>query len=91
MPRQSVKACFFNATAFGYGVTWDAIHAGIEYVYETLGKLDATLIGAGSPRFSQLIELANLSSILGNLLATCQQRSWMERDSRPNLGPGALV
>ena len=51
------------------------VHSGVEYVYHTLDKLDATLLEAGSPRFSQLIELANLSSVLGNLIATGIVRS----------------
>ena len=46
------------------------IEAGIDYLYGTLDRLDATLTQVGSPRMSQLVELANLSSMLGNLLAT---------------------
>jgi hypothetical protein len=70
MPRPPINAYFFNVGALGYGLTWEMIHSGIEYVYQTLDKPDETLLAAGSPRFSQLIELANLSSVLGNLLAT---------------------
>ncbi len=75
MPRPSIKPYFFNVASLGYGLTWQMIHDGVEYVYHTLDKLDATLVEAGSPRFAELIELANLSSVLGNLLATGIVRS----------------
>jgi hypothetical protein len=70
MARSPIQACFFNVEALGYGLTLEMVQGGVEYVYHTLDKLDATLIESGSPRFAQLIELANLSSVLGNLLAT---------------------
>jgi hypothetical protein len=75
MGRPPITACFFNIRALGYGLTWEMVHSGIEYVYQTLDKLDATLAEAGSPRLAHLIELANLSSVLGNLLATGIVRS----------------
>jgi len=75
MPRPPIRAFFFNVGALGYGLTWEMIHSGIEYVYQTLDKVDATLLEAESPRLSQLVELANLSSMLGNLLATGIVRS----------------
>jgi hypothetical protein len=75
MPRPPIKAYFFNVRALGYGLTWETLHSGIEYVYQTLDKLDATLLEVDSPRFAQLIERANLSSVLGNLLATGIVRS----------------
>jgi hypothetical protein len=75
MPRPPIRPYFFNASAFGFGLTWEMVRSGVEYVYHTLDKLDETLVDAGSPRFSQMIELANLSSVLGNLPATGIVRS----------------
>jgi hypothetical protein len=43
---------------------------GVKYAHDILDTIDAKLIESGSTRLSQLVELANLSSIVGNLLAT---------------------
>lgn len=40
----------------------------VESTYATLDFIDAQLLSAGSPRLSQLVELANLSSMIGNIL-----------------------
>lgn len=42
---------------------------GINFVYRTLDIIDEKLIQANSGRMSTLVELANLSSIIGNLFA----------------------
>ncbi len=70
MDRTHPPTCFAKSLTLECGITQQMIAAGIDYLYSTLDRLDATLIDAGSPRMSQLIELANLSSMLGNLLAT---------------------
>ena len=70
MARSAIKACFLNAEALKYGLSWEMVWYGVEYVYNTMDRLDATLIEADSPRIAELVELANLSSMLGNLLAT---------------------
>jgi hypothetical protein len=43
---------------------------GMQRVYDTLDLIDDTLLTRNSPRISQLVELANLSTIVGNLLAS---------------------
>lgn len=48
---------------------------GVDFVYQTLDTIDEKLIQADSGRMSGLVELANLSSIVGNLLATGIVRS----------------
>jgi hypothetical protein len=68
--RIPLDAAFRCSGDVGLGMTRLLVYKGIEYVYETLDKLDATLLDAGSPRITGLVELANLSSIIGNLLAT---------------------
>jgi hypothetical protein len=70
MVRTPLEKAFTCDTDIGFGMTRLLVNKGIEYVYETLDKLDATLLEAGSPRMTGLVELANLSSIIGNLLAT---------------------
>lgn len=43
------------------------IGQGVTYVYEILDSIDAKLLEAGGERLSELVELANLSAIIGNL------------------------
>jgi hypothetical protein len=43
---------------------------GLASTYATLDAIDQTLIDMGNPRMSAMVELANLSSMVGNLLAT---------------------
>lgn len=59
-----------HVDALKCGLTWEMVSQGIQFVYDTLDTLDKTLIASDSPRMTGLIELANLSSVLGNLLAT---------------------
>ena len=70
MSRLPESIAFRCPENLGCGLTRTLINEGIKFVYSTLDKLDATLLDAGSPRITGLVELANLSSILGNLLAT---------------------
>lgn len=50
------------------GLTVEIIQTSIQYTYELIDAIDMTLISGGSPRIAQMLELANLSAILGNLL-----------------------
>ena len=49
-------------------VTEDIIKGSIMHCYDTIDMIDQNLIGRGVSKLSQLVELANLSSIIGNLL-----------------------
>ncbi len=51
------------------GLAHDAIRGAIEDCYQTLDLIDAELAKRESPLVSELVELANLSSMIGNLLA----------------------
>ena len=70
MTRHPDPTAFRGTEDLGCGLTRVLVSEGVRYVYSTLDQLDATLLGADSPRITGLVELANLSSILGNLLAT---------------------
>lgn len=70
MKRKPVNSAFLCKDDLGCGMSKTLLTEGVQFVYSTLDKLDATLLEAGSPRITGLVELANLSSILGNLLAT---------------------
>ena len=49
------------------GLTIDLIRGAIEYTHNVLDQIDQTLIESGSDRLASLLELANLSAIVGNL------------------------
>lgn len=51
------------------GITHQTIRGAIEDCYQTLDLIDSELAKRGSPPVSELVELANLSSMIGNLLA----------------------
>jgi transcriptional regulator with XRE-family HTH domain len=51
------------------GLTHQAIRGAIEDCYQTLDLIDSELAKRESPMVSELVELANLSSMMGNLLA----------------------
>lgn len=51
------------------GLTKESVTAGVEFAYSTLDLIDAKLLEAGLTRLSGLVELANLSTIVGNLIA----------------------
>jgi len=56
--------------------TSDVLKGSITHTYETLDMIDQNLISRGSQKLSSLVELANLSSIVGNLLgAGCAEYS----------------
>ncbi|WP_245836417.1 hypothetical protein [Paramicrobacterium agarici] len=50
------------------GLEAGAIRSAVEYAYDTLDLIDAELIARGSEPISGLVELANLSSMIGNLV-----------------------
>lgn len=51
------------------GLSGEQIAVAIDSAYHTLDLIDEQLMGKGSAPLAELVELANLSSILGNLLA----------------------
>ena len=50
-----------------FGLTVDIVRGAIEYTHNVLDRIDQTLVESGSDRLASLIELANLSAIVGNL------------------------
>lgn len=69
MTRKSKDGIFMNEKAIGHGLTRVMLERGIEYVHDTLDTLDKQLMASKLPRMTGLVELANLSSIIGNILA----------------------
>lgn len=59
-----------NAAMERAGLTVEMLAAGLASTYRTLDAVDRTLIEMGNTRLSTMVELANLSSMVGNLLAS---------------------
>lgn len=50
-----------------FGLTPTMVAKAVAYVYQVLDAIDQTTTSFGEPRISGLLELANLSSVVGNL------------------------
>ncbi len=68
MRAQKKQGSFSDTSSLDCSLTTRMLADGIEYVYNTLDAIDAKLLENESPRLSALVELANLSTIIGNLL-----------------------
>lgn len=71
MNRGPTAGQFVNeACLSAAGLTADMIAYGIQYAHGILDAIDCTLVLRGEPRLSNMIELANLSSVVGNVLGS---------------------
>lgn len=52
------------------GLPNGALDQAVTFVYDTLDAIDEALLKRGSERLAEMVELANLSSMIGNLLRT---------------------
>ena len=69
MARFTEQPVFVNLVALQQsGLSGDMIAEGIAYVHDILDGLDNQLVSSGAFRLAQMFELANVSSMLGNLL-----------------------
>ena len=59
-----------GAHSASYGLNNSSAVKAVEFVYSTLDGIDEKLVASGSERLSEMIELANLSAVIGNLLRT---------------------
>jgi hypothetical protein len=66
---RKLEASRGTADALGAGLTWKMLSDGVAEAYSVLDTIDATLLKSLDARLSEIVELANLSSILGNILA----------------------
>lgn len=71
------------------GLENSAIRSAVEHVYDTLDLIDAELIARGSEPISGLVELANLSSMIGNLVGAgiAEASSGLYVRNRPHAFP----
>lgn len=52
------------------GLSAEILNRSLTFVYDTLDAIDEALMNRGSERLAEMVELANLSSMIGNLLRT---------------------
>lgn len=64
------------------GMTAAMIGSAIDFVYDRMDVIDVNLLDGGGERLSQLVELANLSAIIGNLF-----RGGVVKASNGRFGP----
>ena len=70
----------------------DVIKSAIEQTYKLLDRIDATLVDAGVFPLSQTVELANLSSMIGNIFgaAIAQHSNGLFKRNGPHKYPDLL-
>ena len=75
-----------------YGITNIQIKKTIEYTYEVLDSIDSKLTEANTNKFSKLVELANLSAMIGNLFRSgfIKNTSGLFRENAPHAFPDLL-
>jgi len=67
--RTKLKGMFFDCEELkDAGLKRENVIAAIEYTHLILDQIDSKLLEVGADRISQMVELANLSSMVGNLL-----------------------
>lgn len=71
------------------GLDTSAIRSAVEYTYDTLDLIDAELVARGSEPISGLVELANLSSMIGNLVGAgiAEASRGLYKRNRPHAFP----
>lgn len=94
-PRTPAEGAFLNENALHQhtGLTSKQLAEGIASCYATMDVIDAELIRRGEQRIARLVELANLSSMVGNLLgagiaeASCGRYKRNKPHAYPDLLP----
>lgn len=74
------------------GLTSAALTSAIETCYHTLDMIDSQLVSRGSPPIGKLVELANLSSMVGNLVggAIADHSGGLYKRNQPHHYPDLL-
>jgi hypothetical protein len=68
-PARGLEPDFEYAQNLGGGLTPHMLRHGVAETYRVLDTIDETLTSASGLRLSEIVELANLSSIVGNIVA----------------------
>ena len=71
VPNRALVKTFVNIETLDLvGLTEDAIRQSIDYTHGILDIIDETLLANGAFRLAAMMELANLSTFVGNLLGS---------------------
>lgn len=93
-PRKTLRDHFRNEKDLVRltGLTHDMLSRGIESCYRTLDIIDEQLLARESEPIARLVELANLSSMLGNLLgaAVADASAGLYERNKPHTYPDLL-
>lgn len=78
---------------YKYGVTAKIVGDAVAYVHQILDSIDTQLLSGADSRLSGLVELANLSAIIGNLFRTgiCRSSGGMFLPNAPHTYPDILA
>jgi hypothetical protein len=90
---REVSGIFLNARALqDVGLGFDNVRQSISTTYDLLDAIDRTLTQAGVFPLSQTVELANLSSMIGNILSAsiAQHSNGLFRRNGPHKYPDLL-
>lgn len=92
---RSIAANALNTdpTRYQYGLSPKIIGDAVTYVHQLLDSIDSQLITGADSRLSGLVELANLSAIIGNLFRTgiCKSSGGMFVPNAPHTYPDILA
>lgn len=82
-----------EAALYRYGVTAKIVGDAVTYVHQILDSIDTQLISGADSRLSELVELANLSAIIGNLFRTgvCRSSNGIFLPNAPHTYPDILA
>lgn len=78
---------------YKYGITAKIVGEAVGYVHQILDSIDIQLISGADSRLSELVELANLSAIIGNLFRTgvCRSSDGIFLPNAPHTYPDILA
>lgn len=92
--REPASNGFVNSNALErIGLSHDILREAIRDTYQLLDQIDATLESAGVFPLSQTVELANLSSMIGNIFASAiaKHSKGLLKRNRPHKYPDLLT
>lgn len=93
MRTPAQDALLQELTLYRYGVTANIVGEAVDYVHRTLDSIDAPLISSTDVRLSELVELANLSAIIGNLFraGVCRSSNGIFLPNAPHTYPDIIA
>lgn len=88
----SQKYCYNQDKLLRLGFSTSSFLEAVNQTYEIIDAIDKRLVSIGADRLSHLVELANLSSMLGNILgaAFAVSSDGIYRRNKPNTYPDLL-